>query len=312
MTRLPELERQLFEAAQALERPRRRWWRIGLLGGGTTLLVAATAAGAINLLLPEGEPVPQAPAQQRASLPDMDPGTSRLVSLRVPDPEGGPPWGFAVARSKDGQTFCLQAGRVQNNQLGVIGRDETFNNDGRFHPLGVDANQSSDCGGVAPGGDLRVHHDEPPIPASGFTGSFLSPAGGCRENVPESTMSPETRRQLRDVPKCKLSSLRIVKYGLAGPDAAKVEYGGHTLRPDPDQSGAYLFVLRPTHKKPTLRITLNDGYVCQFNLAAGFPSNPRDPSSGSPDSDSASDRKKRLMQLAKMREAITRGCPLSP
>src|SRR4051794_9017307 len=125
MTRLPELERQLFEAAQALERPRRRWRRIGLLGGGTTLLVAATAAGAMNLVLPDGEPVPQAPTQQRASLPDMDPGTNRLVSLRVADPEGGPPWGFAVARSKDGRTFCLQAGRVQNSQLGVIGRDET-------------------------------------------------------------------------------------------------------------------------------------------------------------------------------------------
>jgi hypothetical protein len=312
MTRLPELERQLFEAAQALQRPRRRWWRIGLLGGGTTVLVAATAAGAINLLLPEGEPVPQAPAQQRVSLPDMDPGTRQLVSLRVPDPEGGLPWGFAVARSKDGQSFCLQAGRVQNNQLGVIGRDETFNNDGRFHRLGVDANQSGDCGGVAPGGDLRLHHDEPPIPASGFTGSFLSPAGGCRENVPDSTMSPETRRRLRDVPKCQASSLRIVRYGLAGRDAAKVEYGGQTLRTDPNESGAYLFVLTPPRKKPTLRITLKDGYVCRFSIAATFPQTSEDASSTSPGTASASDRKQRLARVTKMREAIKRGCPISP
>jgi len=312
MTRLPELERQLFEAARALERPRRRWRRIGLLGGGATLLVAATAAGAVRLLLPEGEPVPQAPAQQRSSLPDMDPGTRRLISLRVPDPEGGPPWGFAVTRSKDGQTFCVQAARVQNNELGVIGRDETFNNDGRFHRLGVDANQGGDCGGVTPDGELRLHHDEPPIPASGFTGSFLSRAGGCRENVPDSTISPETRRRLRDVPKCEAGSLRIVRYGLAGRDVATIEYGGQTLRPDPDESGAYLFVLRPTGEKPTLRITYKDGYVCRSGLAAHFPSTPQGRGSTSQDRTSASERKKRIAQIARLQEAIRRGCPLAP
>src|SRR4051794_38189790 len=108
MTRLPDLERQLFEAARALERPRRRWWRIPLLGGGATLAVAATAFGAVRLLLPEGDPVPKAPPAQRASLPKMDPGTTQLLSLRAPDPEGGLPWGLAIARSRDGHVFCAQ------------------------------------------------------------------------------------------------------------------------------------------------------------------------------------------------------------
>ena len=263
MTRLPDLERQLYEAARTLERPRRRWWRISLLGGGATLVVAATAVGAVRLLLPEGDPVPKAPPAQRASLPEMNPGTSRVVSLRAPDPEGGLPWGFAVARSKDGQLFCTQVGRVQNGRLGVIGRDGAFDDDGRFHPLAPDSNQSGDCGGMPPGGDLRLGGGGPPIPASGYTGGFLGPAGGCREDVPLSTMSPRTRRELRDVPVCAKSSLRVVKYGFAGRDAVDIRYAGQRLKPDPDESGAFLFVLKPTGRPLTLTVTYADGHVCR-------------------------------------------------
>jgi hypothetical protein len=290
MTRLPELERQLFEAARAQERPRRRWWRISLLGTGTTLAVAATAVGAMRLLLPEGEPVPKAPPGQRAGLPDLgsgqpsapaktlanlQPGRSRILSLRAEDPDGGLPWGVAVARSADGNVFCAQTGRVQHGRLGVIGRDGTFDNDGRFHPLSVDANQSGVCGGLSPSGDLRLHHDGPPIPASGFTGSFLSPAGGCREHVanPNASMSPQTRRKLKNVPVCKPSSLRTVKYGFAGRDAVKIQYAGQTMRPDPDQGGAYLFVLKPRRAALTLRITYKDGTVCR----TGYPTKQQTP-----------------------------------
>lgn len=263
MTRLPELERQLLVAARALERPSRRRWRIGLLGTSATLVLAASAVGAAQLLLPEGKPVPQAPPEQRTSLPDMDRGSSQLLSLRVPDPDGGLPWGVAVARSSDGILFCAQTGRVQGDQLGVIGRDGTFDDDGAFHPLSIGANQSGSCGGMRPDGDLRMSSGGPPIPASGFTGSFLSAAGGCRENVPSSTMSPQTRRKLRDVPMCKKRSLRVVRYGFAGRDAVKVEYAGRTVRPHPDESGAYLFVFKPPPERSTLIVTLKDGTVCE-------------------------------------------------
>jgi hypothetical protein len=268
MTRLPELERQLLSAAVALEGRRRRWWRIPLLGG-VTLALTATAYGATQLLLPEGDPVPKAPPAQRASLPEMDRGTTRLTSLRAPDPEGGLPWGLSVTRSRDGQLFCAQVGRVQGGRLGVVGRDGTFGDDGRFHPLSSDANQSGTCGGVPSGGDLRLGSDGPPIPASGFTGSFLSAAGGCRENVPASTMSPQTRRKLRDVPVCADSSLRVVKYGFAGRDAVKLQYAGRTVRPNPDESGAYLFVLKPRKAPLTLRITYKDGTVCSTSYPTG-------------------------------------------
>jgi hypothetical protein len=261
VTRLPELERQLLVAARAREQRRRRWWRISLLGAGATFALVGVA-GAVSFLLPEGDPVPQAPPEQRESLPEMDPGSSRLVSVRADDPEGGLPWGLAIARSTSGHTFCAQVGRVQNQRLGVIGRDGTFTDDGKFHPLSAGANQSGICGGVGTG-DLQLAGDGPPIPASGFTGSFLSAAGGCRENVPANTMSPQTRRKLRDVPVCKDSSLRVVKYGFAGREATNIEYGGKTLTPDPRESGAYLFVLTPRNHPLTLKITYRDGTVCR-------------------------------------------------
>jgi hypothetical protein len=263
MTRLPDLERQLLQAARMLERPRRRWWRITWFSSGITLALAATTFGAVRLLLPEGDPVPPPPRAQRPSIPAMAPGTSQLLTVRAADPEGGLPWGLAIARTADGRTFCAQVGRVQDGRLGVLGRDGTFNDDGRFHPLTPGSNQSGSCGGVGPGAELRLGGDGPPIPASGYTGGFTGPAGGCRENVPDNTIPPATLRELRDVPKCADSSLRIVKYGLAGRDVVKIEYAGRTITPDPHESGAYLFVLRPTSRPLTLKLTHADGTVCE-------------------------------------------------
>jgi hypothetical protein len=34
---------------------------------------------------------------------------------------------------------CLQAARLLNGQLGVLGRDNAFHNDGRFHPIPLDS-----------------------------------------------------------------------------------------------------------------------------------------------------------------------------
>ena len=144
----------------------------------------------------------------------------------------------------------------------MIGRDGTFNDDGRFHPLSSTPTRAARAAGYRPDGDLRLGDDGPPIPASGFTGSFLSAAGGCRENVPASTMSPQTRRRLRNVPVCAESSLRIVKYGFAGRDAVKIDYAGrHSTEPRRD--GAYLFVLKPRKGPLTLTITFKDGAVCR-------------------------------------------------
>lgn len=76
-------------------------------------------------------------------------------------------------------------------------------------------------------------------------------------------MSPQTRRKLRDVPVCRASSLRVVKYGFAGRRAVEVEYGGRRIKVSPDESGAYLFVLKPRKDKLTLTIKYDDGTICR-------------------------------------------------
>ncbi len=65
-------------------------------------------------------------------------GQSRLLALRAPDPAGGLPWGMRVTHTTRG-LICVQIGRVYDGQLGELGIDGAFHNDGRFHPLPVDA-----------------------------------------------------------------------------------------------------------------------------------------------------------------------------
>lgn len=65
-------------------------------------------------------------------------GGSRVLALRAPDPAGGLPWGIRVTRTTRG-LLCVQVGRVDHGQIGELGVDGAFGNDGRFHPLPSDA-----------------------------------------------------------------------------------------------------------------------------------------------------------------------------
>jgi len=67
-----------------------------------------------------------------------EPGGSRLLPLRAADPAGGLPWGMRVVHTTRG-LVCVQIGRVDGGQLGQLGVDGAFANDGRFHPLPADA-----------------------------------------------------------------------------------------------------------------------------------------------------------------------------
>jgi hypothetical protein len=104
---------------------------------------------------------------------------------------------------------------------------------------------------------------DPPVAASGYTGSFSSAVGGCRERVPASSMSRQTRRRLRHVPVCAAASLRTLRYGLAGREATKVVVtaGRRRLVQTPGPGGAYLFVL-PATSRLSLKVTYRDGTVC--------------------------------------------------
>jgi hypothetical protein len=59
-----------------------------------------------------------------------------LLGLRVPDPAGGPPWGIQLAFSQAplGTAVSIEIGRIANGRIGVIGEDNAYHDDGRFHP----------------------------------------------------------------------------------------------------------------------------------------------------------------------------------
>jgi hypothetical protein len=289
MSRLPELERALFDTAARLDVPpatapehrrARRWHRRGmaLLAGLASLLIAGGAVAAVTGLLDNGDPVPKAPPRQSVVVP----ATHRfmLAGIRAEDPDGGPAWGIGTydaspkvsgARrpSMLSRLTCVVIGRVQKGQLGVVGRDGVFHDDGRFHPLSPAAQSSGMCTARAADGAFFAISSGPPIPASGYTGAPGTAIGGCRErvNLDGPTVSPQTRRRLRNVPECSKRGLRDVVAGFAGPHAATATLTApgyrKTLKLQRTNNGAYLFVLRPTTSRSQLSITDLDGHSCQ-------------------------------------------------
>jgi hypothetical protein len=303
MSRLPDLERALFDAAARLEdqasrppaarenaRHARRWRRRStpLLAAAAALLLAGGALAAATGLLSTGDRVPD--ARETARSPVAATTGFALASVRAADPDGGPAWGIgtydATPRStKSGQTpapralarqlrdrsgvTCVVVGRIQAGQLGVVGRDGVFANDGRFHALSPAAQSSGTCGGRGPSGSFVSMSGGPPIPASGYTGPPGTAIGGCRErvNLNGQTVSPQTRRKLRGVPQCATTGLRHVVAGFAGPRATSVTLADgryrKTLRVFPRENGAYIFVLRPrTGQRPELTIVDRHGRSC--------------------------------------------------
>lgn len=304
MSRLTDLERALTraaerldreEAAQATGRPareggehgparartRRRGWRLPLLVTVATLGLGGGAFAALDLL-PTGAPVPEADGP---AAPATVAGTERVLDVRAPDPEGGPAWGIWSFRQRGpggrGRLDCEVPGRVQDDVIGVVGRDGVFGDDGRFHPLQTRSSSSTSCGSVLPDGTRFRSGDGPTVPASGYSGAPGPPVGGCREDVPASTMSPQTRRRLRDVPVCDRRGQRIVKWGFAGPTAVRITYGNdrwsRTIRPERGDSGAYIFVLRPQDASGggelVLTTVLRDGTRC-FQTRGSGPGGP--------------------------------------
>lgn len=151
MSVFPEFERALHEAAQrrvsregrhlAAGRVRFRHIRgrslllATLVVFGTCAAIALAATGVILT----GSPVrPQELPNPHAGIGVSAPGGASGIVATAPDPEGGLPWGLRIVHTTRGET-CLQIGRVQNGKLGVLGIDGAFANDGRFHPIPVNA-----------------------------------------------------------------------------------------------------------------------------------------------------------------------------
>ena len=150
-----------------------------------------------------------------------------MLALRAADPQGGLPWGMRLVHTTRGE-ICVQIGRLDDDQLGQLGIDGAFHDDGRFHPLAPDILPESDSGDVSCnlGGPIAI-------------GSWPGGDRSAAPNSPERTSFKPTAKDLRSI-----------SWGLLGPHAVSITYhtaAGVRTRPVAPGTGAYLIVSAVSH-----------------------------------------------------------------
>jgi hypothetical protein len=215
---------------------RRRPWLSGARHGPLALallaglLATAAVAYAATQLIQAGSPVRSREAFTANAGAGVAIGkTEGLLGIAAADPSGGPPWTMRVYETSRG-LGCAQVGRLVNGRIGVLGQDGAFNDDGRFHPLPVQASQAEgDC-------VLLDGHGH----AFLGVGTYGEPASG----LPHECYLLGSRAAAK---RCARSDPRDVFFGLLGPAARTITYtlGGqtHTI-PVVGSDGAYLIVER--------------------------------------------------------------------
>jgi hypothetical protein len=285
---IPEFERQLRDAAERRTHSPFARLRGRLLARPLVVAMAVVVSGTGAAFAAKGLAGigAAAPRDYPSFGEKILPAGTRLLSLRVPDPAGGPPWGmrliFTTADRQDparnhktARWGCVQIGRVVDGRLGILGQDGAFHNDGLFHELPV---QPEACGGLNHAGQLIGLTGGASITASAYRGLEGCLTGSARHQ--EQMALPSIERQLgvaraeRDLhairaaleglatyrkiaPKlnadanCLESDLRHVVYGVAGPDARSVTVTGEghhqTISLTPQDDGAYLIVQPVSH-----------------------------------------------------------------
>ncbi len=250
MSVLAQLERDLLEAAKQRSvaadapvprlaaRSRFRRPRLPLIALGC-LLASTTIALAASGVILSGAPVrPEGRLNPNVGEGVPAPGASQLLVLRVPDPEGGLPWGMRIVRTTRGEV-CVQIGRVENGQLGELGIDGVFHDDGHFHPMPADVLPETSRVGV------RVDdNDATEAVSCHFAGQVVV---GEHVGVDRSAGAADGGERKRP-----LSELRNIYYGMLGAPAVSVSYKAGKidrrlamLQP----LGAYLIVRRATPKE---------------------------------------------------------------
>jgi hypothetical protein len=215
--------------------------RVALVVLALVLATAAITLAATGVIL-TGSPVGtvRAPIATAGEGIPVARGT-RLLPLRAPDPAGGLPWGMRIIHTTRG-LICVQLGRVDDNQLGQLGIDGAFHDDGRFHPLPADAlpddlaNASGwMAGNCASPGDIYAG-DSVGLELNAATGP--GPGAGV----------PADRRE--------------ISFGLLGVHAVSITYreGSKThTQPVLPGLGAYLIVQRYTSGRPLGSVSETDG-----------------------------------------------------
>jgi hypothetical protein len=234
----------LFGTRFALTSPRRRastHVRVALVALALVLATAAITLAATGVIL-TGSPVGtvRAPiATAGEGIPVA--GGARLLPLRAPDPAGGLPWGMRIIHTTRG-LICVQIGRVHDGQLGQLGVDGAFHNDGRFHPLPTDALP-----------DVLANA------AGWMAGNCASPGDiYAGDSVGLQLSAATSPRQGAGVP----ADRREISFGLLGVHSVSVTYreGSETRTQSVLPGlGAYLIVQRYTSGRPLGSASETDG-----------------------------------------------------
>jgi hypothetical protein len=162
-------------------------------------------------------------------------GSAKLLSLNVPDPDGGPPWAMRTMNTTRG-LGCVQVGRLVNGQLGVLGQDGVAADDGRFHALPAELVQPWNC-----------------VTLDAHSKTFINilesdyASGPVLERSCESSARRDSTRPL-----CPARDQRVLAYGLLGPNAVSLTYissGHRTTTQTVGRQGAYLILV--SAGKPT-------------------------------------------------------------
>lgn len=240
-----EVERMALAAEQE-RAPRRRRVRAayarrpGLVIALVLLLLLAAAAAIAASGLLSGDPV-RNPAgftyKSDRGLGTVVPGGAQLTTLRVADPAGGPPWGIRTVRTSR-RFGCVQIGRVVDGQLGVLGQDGVFANDGKFHVLPPSVLSQAQCWALDAAGHAFLA-----VSFSGMAASGLN--YGCMA------------RAFASSARCPHADLRNIAFGTLGPRGRAVDYedpatGRIVTQRAAGPDHAYLVVTRPTARHPGL------------------------------------------------------------
>ena len=200
-----------------------------LLGGGA---VALAATGILS-----GSPVkPEVPLNAAGGNGLPVKGAGARLALRAADPAGGIAWGMRIERTTRGQ-LCLQVGRVEGSELGELGLDSAFGNDGRFHPL--------PAVGLPPGyGGSSSQVECVPDGQTVIVEDLNADRSAVRLLPAEfSGPPPKRREEVKGVP--SVGDLRALAYGALGPHAVSVTYRtptGMRTTPVHRPHGAFLIV----------------------------------------------------------------------
>jgi hypothetical protein len=230
----------------SISRGTRRLRRVSAVTAGTMLLLVgvAFASGLFSL----GSPAQKIEEFQSttSAAGAIVPGSARLLPLSTPDPQGGPAWGLRVFSTTRG-TGCIQVGRVVDGQLGVLGSDGAFGNDGRLHPLSVASTDVLTCSALSADGHIFNNVSK----GNELSNGLIGPEGvpNAREPVAHdvcaAAAASAAEKESAQGRICPQSEERDLFYGLLGPDAKSVTYsqGGTPITiPTTGGDGAYLIV----------------------------------------------------------------------